>query len=172
MPRSYFDLRNLQGASLLARVIKVEAYVMKNVDILQTWKVEGYGHKNLQLVAVTFSGVLAHENFEDSTSVRTTLSTTVLSSPHLLCPAKVRLQVCLPAIAVHNAWLTDSAYFAQPMSDNSTFNSLSLVHLCIDTPADSTCIAPYRQYARTVLHAHIPGSSQCSSKKFRTNYTG
>jgi hypothetical protein len=68
----------------------------------------------------------------------------------------------LSTVNVHNARLIDSAHFAQPMSDNSTctYRSPSLVHLCNDSPASSTCIVSYigRQYARTVPNVDIVGS--------------
>jgi hypothetical protein len=62
-------------------------------------------------------------------------------------------------VNVHNNRPLDSAHFAQPMSHDSTYTSLSLAHVCSDRPADSTRIVSYigRQYARTVRNVDIVG---------------
>ncbi len=64
---------------------------------------------------------------------------------------------------VHNNRPIDSAHFAQPMSHESTYRSPTLVHLCNDSPASSTCNVSYigRQYARTVPNVDIVVSSKC-----------
>ena len=53
---------------------------------------------------------------------------------------------------------------------NSTYTSPSLVHVCNNRPADSTCIASYvgRQHARTVLNVDIVGSSKCHTRHLAT----
>ena len=73
-------------------------------------------------------------------------------------------------VNVHNARPIDSAHFAQPMSYNTTYRSTSLVHLCNDSPASSTCIASYirRQYVRTVPNVDIAGSSICHTRHLAT----
>jgi hypothetical protein len=66
-----------------------------------------------------------------------------------------------------------SAHFAQPMSDNYTspYCSPSLVHLCNNSPASSTCIVSYigGQYSRTVPNVDIVGStSRCHTRHLTT----
>ena len=78
----------------------------------------------------------------------------------------------LSTINLHNARPVDSAYFAQPMSNNSasTCCSLSLDHLCNDSLASSiriiSCIGI--QYPRTVPNVDIVGSSKCCKRHLAT----
>ncbi len=76
----------------------------------------------------------------------------------------------LSTVNVHNNRLIDSAYFAQPMSHDSTYTSLSIAHVCSDRPADSTRIVSYirRQNARTVLNVDIVGSSKYHTRHLAT----
>jgi hypothetical protein len=76
----------------------------------------------------------------------------------------------LSTIIVHNNRPKDSAYFAQPMSHDSTYTSTSLAHVCSDRPADSTRIVPYihRQYVRTVPNVDMVGSSKCHTRHLAT----
>ncbi len=76
----------------------------------------------------------------------------------------------LSTINVHNNRLIDSAHFAQPMSHNSTYTSMSIAHVCSDRPADGTRIVSYirRQYARTVPNVDIVGSSKCHTRHIAT----
>jgi hypothetical protein len=77
----------------------------------------------------------------------------------------------LSTVFVHNDRQIDSAYFAQPMSHNSTYyTSPSLAHVCSDRPADSTRIVSYirRQYVRTVPNVDIVGSSKCHARHLAT----
>ena len=78
----------------------------------------------------------------------------------------------LPTVYVHNNRPIDSAHFAQPMSDNSTspYCSPSLVHLCNNSPASSTCIVSYigGPYSRTVPNVDIVGSSRCHTRHLTT----
>jgi hypothetical protein len=71
---------------------------------------------------------------------------------------------------VHNDRPIDSAHFAQPMSCDSTCRSLSLVHLCNDSPASSTRFVSYirRHYVRTVPNVDIVGSSKCHTRHLAT----
>jgi hypothetical protein len=80
----------------------------------------------------------------------------------------------LSTINVHNARPIDNVHFAQPMSHNSTYTSLSLVHVCADRSTDSTRNVSYigRQYARTVTNADIVGSSKCHTRHLATGGWG
>jgi hypothetical protein len=73
-------------------------------------------------------------------------------------------------VNVHNNRPIESALFAQPMSHNSTYRSPTLVHLCNNSPASSTCIVSYigRQYARTVPNVDIVVSSKCHTRHLAT----
>ena len=76
----------------------------------------------------------------------------------------------LSTVNVHNDRLMDSAHFAQPLSHDSSYRSRSLVHLCNDSQASSTCIVSYigRQYARTVPNVDILGSRKCHTRHLAT----
>jgi hypothetical protein len=73
-------------------------------------------------------------------------------------------RIHLSTVNVHNDRPIDSsAHFAQPMSHDSTYTSLSLAHVCSDRPADSTRMVSFirRQCVRTVPNVDIVGSSKC-----------
>ena len=76
----------------------------------------------------------------------------------------------LSTINVHNARPIDSAHFAQLKSHNSSYTSPSLVHVCNNRPADSTCIVSYigKEYARTVPNVDIVGSGKCHPRHLAT----
>jgi hypothetical protein len=76
----------------------------------------------------------------------------------------------LSTINVHKARPIDSAHFVQPMSYNSTYRSLSLVHLRNNSPASSTCILSFigRQHLRSVPNVDIVGSSKCHTRHLAT----
>jgi hypothetical protein len=73
----------------------------------------------------------------------------------------------LSTVNVHHDRPIDSAYFAQPMSHNSTYTSPSLARVCSNRPADSTRMVSYihRQYVRTVPNVDIVGSSKCHTRQ-------
>jgi hypothetical protein len=78
----------------------------------------------------------------------------------------------LSTINAHNTRPIDSAHFAQPMSQDTTYHSPTLVHLRNNSPASSTCIVSYigRQYARTVPNVYIVGSSKCHTRHLATSW--
>ena len=126
-------------------------------------KMMQFEHDNFLLPFVKFStspyslynGTCHFKNTQHSTRYNSTKHST------LPLPGKWQ-HTHLSAVIVHNARPIDRAHFAQPMSHNKIYTSPSLVHVCNNRPADSSCIVSYigRQYARTVPNVDIVGSSK------------
>jgi hypothetical protein len=110
-----------------------------------------------------YDGTHNNDNPQHGTRYNSTKRTT------LPLPGKSQ-RTHLSTINVHNNRPIDSAHFAQPMSQDSTYISPSLAHICSNGQADSTRIVSYicRQYVRTVPNVDIVGSSKCHTRHLAT----
>ena len=110
-------------------------------------------------ISSQYDGTCYNNNSQHGARYNSTKRTT------LPLPSK-NLHTHLSTIDEHNNRPIDSAHFAQPMSHESTYRSPTLVHLCNDSPASSTCNVSYigRQYARTVPSVDMVGSSKCHTR--------